>query len=65
MVDVQALNTLLLSITIICAVVFAAGIAAIALTWRASVKRRERVVASGVRAAEEHLAAAASNHAAY
>jgi hypothetical protein len=65
MVDIQALNTLLVSISIIVAVVVAAAAAAIAAIWAADRRRRAQHVAGGLRAVEQHLAEAAKDSAAH
>ena len=63
MIDIQALNTLLVSISVVLTVVVATAISAIVLVWAAERGRHAQQVASGVRAVEEHLAAAARDHA--
>jgi hypothetical protein len=55
---------LLWGITIACAVAIGVAAGAIILTWRANRRRHLRHVASGIRAAEAHLAGAARDHAA-
>jgi hypothetical protein len=65
MVDIQALNTLLVSISVILAVVVGAAMSAIAAVWAAGRRRQAQKVAGGVRALEEHLAEAAGDHAAH
>ena len=64
MVDIQALNTLLASISVMLAVVVGAAMGAIVLLWAAERRRHAQQVAGGLRAVEEHLAQAARNHAA-
>ncbi len=65
MVDIQALNTLLASISVMLAVVVGAAMSAIAAIWAAERRRQAQQVAGGLRAVEEHLAEAAGNHAAH
>ncbi len=60
MVDIQALNTLLASISVILAVVVGAAMSAIAAVWAAGRRRQAQQAAGGVRALEEHLAEAAA-----
>lgn len=56
MVDIHALNMLLWSVTIVCVVAIGVAAVAVILTWLASRRRYLRHVASGIRAAEAHLA---------
>lgn len=64
MVDIHALDMLLWAITITCSVAIGAAAAAIAVTWLVHSRRQLRHVLGGIRAAEAHLAEAASEHAA-
>jgi hypothetical protein len=65
MVDIQALNTLLVSISVIMAVAVVAAGAAIAAVWAADRRRHARQVAGGLQAVENHLAEAARDRASY
>jgi hypothetical protein len=65
MVDIQALNTLLISISVIVAVAVAAAAAAIAAVWAADRRRHAQQVSGGLRAVENHLAEAAKNRASH
>jgi uncharacterized membrane protein len=62
MIDVHALNVALWAIVIVSAVAIGLAAVAIALTWLTERRRHLRHVASGVRAAEAHLADTAKNH---
>jgi hypothetical protein len=63
MVDIYALNMLLWAVTIACAAAIGVAAIAIILTWLASRRRHLRHVASGIHAAEAHLAATTRDHA--
>jgi type II secretory pathway pseudopilin PulG len=65
MVDIQALNALLVSISVVMAVAIVAATAAIAAVWSADRRRRARQVAGGLQAVENHLAEAAKDRASY
>jgi hypothetical protein len=64
MVDIQALNTLLVSISVVVAVAVAAATAAIAAIWSADRRRHAQHVAGGLQAVEAHLAEATADRAA-
>ena len=65
MVDIQALNALLVSISVVMAVAIVAATAAIAAVWSADRKRHARQVTGGLQAVENHLAEAAKDRASY
>jgi len=65
MVDIHALNVLLLAVPIICAVAIGSAAGAIVLAWLADRRHNARSVARGVRAVEAHLADAARDRIAH
>ncbi len=62
MVDVAALNTVLWAVLISSLVAVSLAAAGIVWAWLAQRRRRAHEVASGIRAAEDHLAVAAKEH---
>ena len=62
MVDVNALNMVLWGVLISALAAVALAAAGIAWAWLAERHRRAHEVASGIRAAEDHLVVAAREH---